>query len=143
MGANVALVAGQTVRLERDVSETDRYGRLLRYGWVGDLMVNTELVRLGYARGVTYPPDVKYQELFDALEREAREEGRGLWTGAPTATPTPAWDDCAYIGNANTGVFHWPSCDSVNRMAERNKVCLGSREEAIERGFRPCQRCNS
>lgn len=76
---NKELVDGKVVRLERDVSETDRYGRLLRYVYVGDLFVNAELVRLGYAQAVTYPPDVKYQELFLALEREAREAGRGLW----------------------------------------------------------------
>ncbi len=76
---NKELVDGKIVRLERDVSETDRYGRLLRYVYVGDLFVNAELVRLGYAQAVTYPPDVKYQELFLALEREARAAGRGLW----------------------------------------------------------------
>ena len=62
--ANARLVMGQVVRLEKDVSETDHYGRLLRYIWVGDLMVNAELVRLGYAQVSTYPPDVKYQETF-------------------------------------------------------------------------------
>lgn len=76
---NKELVDGKMVRLERDISETDRYGRLLRYVYVGELFVNAELVRLGYAQAVTYPPDVKYQELFLALEREARAAGRGLW----------------------------------------------------------------
>jgi endonuclease YncB( thermonuclease family) len=84
--ANEELVAGKTVRLERDVSETDRYGRLLRYVYVGDLFVNQELVRLGYAQVSTYPPDTKYVDLFTAAQREAREAGRGLW--AP-ATPVP------------------------------------------------------
>jgi endonuclease YncB( thermonuclease family) len=76
---NRELLAGKEVRLEKDVSETDKYGRLLRYVWVGDIMVNAELVRLGYAVSYTYPPDVKYQELIIQLEREARENNRGLW----------------------------------------------------------------
>ena len=76
---NKELVAGKNVRLEKDVSETDQYGRLLRYVYVGDLFVNAELVRTGYAQAVTYPPDVKYQSLFLQLQREAREAGRGLW----------------------------------------------------------------
>lgn len=76
---NKELVEGKVVKLEKDVSETDRYGRLLRYVWVRDLFVNAELVRLGYAQVVTYPPDVKYQDLFLDLQREAREAGRGLW----------------------------------------------------------------
>jgi micrococcal nuclease len=82
---NVALVSGKTVRLEKDVSETDRYGRLLRYVWVGDVMVNAELVRLGYAQAATFPPDVKYQQKFMALQKEAQAAGRGLWQRAATA----------------------------------------------------------
>jgi endonuclease YncB( thermonuclease family) len=75
---NRELLAGKEIRLEKDVSETDRYGRLLRYVWAGDIMVNTELVRLGYAVSYTYPPDVKYQDIILQLEREARENNRGL-----------------------------------------------------------------
>jgi micrococcal nuclease len=88
--ANRRLVEGRTVLLEKDVSETDRHGRLLRYVWVGDLLVNAEMVRLGYARAVAYPPDVRYQELFTELEAEARAAQRGLWAPQPTAVPTPA-----------------------------------------------------
>ena len=79
--ANAALVADRDVVLEKDVSETDRYGRLLRYVWLRDdagwTMVNLELVRTGYANVLTYPPDVKYAAEFVAAEREAREAGRG------------------------------------------------------------------
>jgi endonuclease YncB( thermonuclease family) len=76
---NRSLVEGKTVRLEKDVSETDQYGRLLRYVWIGDTMINAELVRLGYAQVSTYPPDVKYQDLFLRLQTEAGEAERGLW----------------------------------------------------------------
>ncbi|MEA3345319.1 MAG: thermonuclease family protein [Chloroflexota bacterium] len=91
---NKELVEGEVVRLEKDVSETDKYGRLLRYVWVGDLMVNAELVRSGYARASTYPPDVKYADLFLKLQREAREAGRGLWKPTPQPT-TPSDGDAA------------------------------------------------
>lgn len=60
----------------------------------------------------------------------------------PTAVPAPAGGGCAYIGNRSSMVFHHPGCSSVGRMSEHNKVCLGSREEAISRGFRPCGRCH-
>jgi micrococcal nuclease len=86
--ANRQLVEGKNVVLERDVSEVDRYGRLLRYVYLEDgTFVNAELVRLGWVRATPYPPDVRYQDLFAALEREARAAGRGIWAGA---TPTPA-----------------------------------------------------
>jgi micrococcal nuclease len=89
--ANERLVLGKAVYLEKDVSETDRFGRLLRYVWVGDVMANEELVAQGYARVSTYPPDVKHTERFLAAERQAREAGRGLWgleTPEPTAAPS-------------------------------------------------------
>ena len=79
--ANKKLVEGKFIRLEKDVSEVDRYGRLLRYVYVNDLFVNDYLVRQGFAHAVTYPPDVKYQDLFRQAETEARENNRGLWSG--------------------------------------------------------------
>jgi|GEM_PF-2065202 len=76
---NKELVEGKTVRLEKDISETDKYGRLLRYVYVGDIFVNLELVKEGYAVSSTYPPDVKYQDRFLEAQQEAREKQKGLW----------------------------------------------------------------
>jgi len=86
---NKELVEGKEVRLEKDVSETDKYGRLLRYVWIENIFVNDYLVRQGYAYSSTYPPDVKYQEQFREAEKEARENKRGLWGQCLEATPTP------------------------------------------------------
>ncbi len=61
---NRRLVGGKRVRLELDVRTRDRYGRLLAYVWVDDVMVNAELLRLGYAQVMTVPPNVKHQELL-------------------------------------------------------------------------------
>jgi micrococcal nuclease len=92
--ANAALLAGHEVVLEKDVSETDQYHRLLRYVWIHDgaswLLVNLELIRQGYAQVSTYPPDVKYTDaLYIAAEQEAQSAGRGLWGATPTPAPTP------------------------------------------------------
>ena len=85
--ANRRLVEGEQVQLEKDVSETDRYGRLLRYVFLEDgTFVNAELVRLGYATAVTFPPDVGRQDVLRDMERQAREASRGLW--APTPPPS-------------------------------------------------------
>ncbi|MDW8054970.1 MAG: thermonuclease family protein [Anaerolineae bacterium] len=81
---NRTLVEGQAVRLERDVSETDRFGRLLRYVYLTNgEMVNEVLIREGFALARTFPPDVKYQERLKEAEREAKQKQRGLWRSCP------------------------------------------------------------
>jgi len=86
---NRQLVEGKTVGLEKDVSETDSFGRLLRYVWVEDEMVNATLVEEGYALATTYPPNVRYSGLFATLQAQAREGQRGLWGPACGGVPTP------------------------------------------------------
>jgi len=82
---NRELMLGQTVNLERDVSERDQYGRLLRYVWLEDgRMVNAVLVAEGYAQVSTCLPDVKYADQFLELQHVARGGGLGLWGLAPT-----------------------------------------------------------
>lgn len=76
---NAALVENKTVYLEKDVSETDRYGRLLRYVWIGDTLINQKLVEDGYAFARSYPPDIRYQERLSQAEQVAHESNRGLW----------------------------------------------------------------
>lgn len=75
--ANADLVDGQTVTLVKDVSETDRYDRLLRYVYVGDVFVNAELVAAGYAESNAYQPDTAYYDYLEGLETRAREQGSG------------------------------------------------------------------
>ena len=78
--ANRKLVDGKTVRLEFDVQQLDRYGRTLAYVYLEDgTFVNAWLVENGYAMVMTVPPNVKHQELFMQIQREAREAKRGLW----------------------------------------------------------------
>jgi len=83
-------LTGKTVYLEKDVSETDKYGRLLRYVWLsvpedisdGEIrskMFNAILVLEGYAQSNTYPPDVKYQQYLTKYNAEARNADKGLW----------------------------------------------------------------
>lgn len=79
---NAELVEGKIVELEKDVSETDKYGRLLRYVWLGEVLINEVLLREGYAQSSSYPPDVKYQDRFVAAQQLAHEEQKGLWSSA-------------------------------------------------------------
>lgn len=126
--ANRTLVQGKAVRLEKDISETDRYGRLLRYIWLGDILVNDYLVRQGFARSSSYPPDIKYQEQFRQAEAEAQAGNLGMWAGcagtkassassesvASKTAPDPA---CPIKGNIGTGgqIYHLPGGSFYDR----------------------------
>ena len=74
------MLLGKEVGLEYDVQQKDKYGRVLAYVYLEDgRMFNALFVQEGYAHVSTYPPNVKYQKLFAELQKEARENGKGLW----------------------------------------------------------------
>ena len=77
---NSQLVAGKRIRLQKDVSETDKYGRLLRFVYTeqGEF-VNNLLVLEGYALSTSYPPDISKQTLFRKSQQDAIQQNRGLW----------------------------------------------------------------
>lgn len=78
---NMDLVRNETVILVQDVSDTDQYGRLLRYVYLPDgTFVNAEMIGQGMARLVTFPPDVAQTDYFKSLQEEARENGVGMWS---------------------------------------------------------------
>ena len=77
--ANAALLEGTAVELERDVSDRDRFGRLLRHVWVNDSLASRQLVLAGAVEARSYPPDTRRDGELDAAEREARERGAGIW----------------------------------------------------------------
>lgn len=142
---NRELVEGKEVRLEKDISETDKYGRILRYVYVGDTFINDYLVRQGYAHSYSYPPDIKHQDQFKQAEEEARNNKRGLWaddackteTTAITApaTPTPS-------SSSNLGGTVAYSCNCSKTCAQMDcaeaqyqlKSCGCSRRDADKDG---------
>lgn len=139
--ANKKLVLGKQVRLEKDVSETDRYGRILRYVFVGKIFVNEYLVKEGYAKAVSYPPDIKYQDKFRKAEKYARQNNKGLWNIqnciTPTIAPSPTYSykssssNSGSSGSSNTTGIGVGSVDSTqptpdngaNFQCNCNKTC--------------------
>lgn len=121
--ANTILVAGKSVYLEKDQSEVDQYGRWLRFVFVGDVLVNAELLRQGWAWVESIPPDVTREAQFEQLEAEARQAGLGLWAAIPTATLSASQaggcpqgciepsSGCTIKGNINKSgehIYHMP-----------------------------------
>lgn len=148
----------KNVSLEKDVSDTDRYGRLLRYVYLEDgTFYNEMLVREGYARVSTYPPDVKHVDLFLSAERYARENDKGLWglekTGSQeqdTSNGEGAGIDKKYIGPDGKGlikgninskgekIYHMPGQQYYDKTVPEE--WFSTEKEAINKGYRKSKR---
>lgn len=83
------LVLGKEVLLVSDVSDRDRFDRLLRYVVVDGLDVNEEMVRSGLAVAARYPPDTARADRYEQAQAQARAEGLGGWAAATTSTAPP------------------------------------------------------
>lgn len=84
---------GKEIFLQKDVSETDKYGRLLRYVWlekpkdlnnpskdeIRDSSINGILVREGFAKANYYPPDTSYTKFLKEIEKQAKKENLSMW----------------------------------------------------------------
>lgn len=132
---NKKLVFLKKVRLEFDVEKKDAHGRLLAYVFVKNTFVNAELVRLGYARALIKPPNVKYKDMLLAYQQKAMEEERGLWQEKKKDT------EATYIGNKRTYVFHRPSCPLGKKISDKYRIIFRSRTDAIRIGYTPCRQC--
>jgi len=153
-------LSGKTVYLEKDVSERDKYNRLLRYVWLekpGEIsdteirskMFNAILLLEGYAQVATYPPNVKYVDYFTKYQTEAREASKGLWgievTEAepePQPAPSQAVSTETFVGSANSNKYHYPDCRWAKKISAANLVEFSSAEEARKAGYVPCKVCS-
>jgi micrococcal nuclease len=76
-----SMLTGKDVQLELDVSERDKYGRLLCYLYIGDKMFNELLLENGYARvAYIYPPNVKYVDQFREIQQKAQQKALNIWS---------------------------------------------------------------
>ena len=145
---NEELVEGKEVWLEKDISETDKYGRILRYVYVlGNdnlIMVNKILVEKGYAHASSYPPDIKYQEEFRKLEEEARQNKVGLWannaclTSVPTQAPVQSFNPTTAPIQGSWTCDCSKTCSEMSSCAEAQyqlNVCGCTRRDADHDGI--------
>lgn len=163
-----ALLEGGTIRLEKDITGADQYGRLLRYVYVpaddpasDDVFVNDALVRAGFARPLPVAPDNRYSNLLSSAAASAREEGLGGWGACPNwlteyeATHTraatdsePTDSDCIIKGNISEKSFgknyFEPGCPNYNSIKispEKGESYFCSRAEAEAAGFTRSASC--
>jgi micrococcal nuclease len=136
---NRKLVKGKIIRLEFDIEKRDRYGRLLAYVYTGNILVNAELVKKGFASIYTVhtvPPNVKYKDLFLKLQNKARKDKRGLWSKRPEDP------EAYYIASKKSTKFHRPWCRWAKKIRPWNQIKFKSRDEALDKGLSPCKVCN-
>ena len=121
------LSLGGDLYLETDVSDRDRFGRLLRYVWLdfggGEVyLVNEALVRAGYAAFSTFPPDVKYVEEIREAGQFAREYGYGLWSGCIT---DDEGDTNELSGNQGINAGQWSRSPFLSRRGRSRPRASG------------------
>lgn len=156
---NKELVEGKLVHLEKDVSETDKYGRLLRYVYLQNdgsgqtIFINDYLVRQGYAHSSSYPPDVKYQDQFRQAEADARNNNRGLWSNCPPGQgqqsnsivqgqTTAGPNGCTIKGNISSSgekIYHLPGQKFYQKTIineNKGEKWFCTEDDAQQAGFR-------
>ncbi|MFM1525229.1 MULTISPECIES: thermonuclease family protein [Helcococcus] len=166
---------GKTVYLEKDVSNTDKYGRLLRYIWLSpdiskypthedfkNYSFNAILLMNGYARLVTFPPDIKYVDEFRKFSQYAYNNKVGLYgneeiqesnnyssvkvtqakkeENKTEPKETNSFSSGRIKGNRKSKIYHTPGQSHYNRIKESNVVYFDSEEEARNAGYRPAKR---
>ncbi len=74
------LIEQKNISMLRDISEKDKYGRLLRYVFVENENINLIMVQKGFAFSFPFEPDVKFVEQFNNAELVSKKSGNGcLW----------------------------------------------------------------
>jgi len=113
--------------LEKDITNKDKYGRLLRYVYVDGIATNEFQIQEGYARVFDrYENDTKKYAYYKQLEAPAIEEGKGVW-GCDDLTK-----DCLYVGSKNSKMYHDPSCKYAKKIKPENRICYHSEKEVEE-----------
>ncbi len=149
---------GQTVYLSKDVSDRDKYDRLLRYVWlekpvdvndeneIRQKMYNAKVVLDGYANVYEYAPNNTLYDLFLSFEAEAAENNRGLWAENGLNTENIEREEAQkqseediFIGNKNSKKLHSSYCTDLPQ--EKNRIYFDSKEEALEQGYEIDSKC--
>jgi micrococcal nuclease len=134
------MVEGKEVRLEYDVQDRDKYGRLLAYVYLMDgTFLNAEIIKQGYGHAYTRFP-FKYMEEFRLYEKEAREAKRGLWADKPTKKE-PKYIREYYMGAKGSTIYHSPHCALIRKVNPLDRSMFNSVKHAVNAGYVPCKIC--
>tara|TARA_Y100000310_G_C20647480_1_gene797454 strand:+ start:256 stop:774 length:519 start_codon:yes stop_codon:yes gene_type:complete len=114
------LTLNKYIYLERDIQNKGKYGRLLRYIYLNNTMINAFLVSEGYARVYDkYSETTKYYEELKQVE----DQTKGLWLCEEQKS------DCLYVASKNSKVYHKPECKFAKKIKPENLICFTSEEQ--------------
>lgn len=145
-GADTSTYLVKKLCLNREVSldidnskHTDKYGRTLAVVIVDGKNLNEILLKEGLAEIMYIPPSEFHPQDWAG---ENTHVSSGSSSSSSDTSADSSSDAGTYIGNSNSHKFHVPTCKSVGKMSEKNKVTFSSRDEAINQGYQPCKVCN-
>lgn len=143
---------GKKVGVEFDVQERDQYGRLLAYVYVGKTMYNKSLLKKGYASVATFPPNVKYVDDFTAIQKKARNKGKGMWasdfvasagSGSKNSNDSKSTKTSgSYAAHNKNMKFHVAGCRYGDMISDENLTIFKTRDDAVDAGYAACKVCN-
>ncbi|MBR0058953.1 MAG: thermonuclease family protein [Methanobrevibacter sp.] len=146
-GADASAYFVKKLCLNREVSididdskHTDKYGRTLAVVIVDGKNLNEMLLKEGLAEIMYMPPSEFYP--YNWAGNNTHVAGDSSTSTDSSSGDTSSGAAGTYIGNSNSHKFHYPTCKSVGKMSEKNKVTFSSRDEAINQGYTPCKNCN-
>lgn len=155
--------AGSTVKLELDVSERDKYGRLLAYVWIGDKMLNELLLEKGLARvAYVFAPNTRHVDRFYEIQKQAQQQAVGIWSIENYATDngfnesvTKTPEETTEVSKSSKGsceeplikgnhssngelIYHVPGAQFYEKTNPEEMFC--TEEEAVAAGYRKSKR---
>lgn len=138
------LILNKEVKLEKDITNRDKYNRLLRYIYTKEgIFIDELIVFEGYARAYPYEPDTRLCPQMIEAEKIAKTQNKGMWQDI-------TGDDCVdlgcpegtiYVGSKESNKYHECSCRYAKNIAEKNLNCFTSRKDAERQGYVGCKRC--
>jgi micrococcal nuclease len=159
------LLTGEHVRIEKDISGADQYGRLLRYVYLpasesaaDDVLVNEALIRAGHAQTLAIAPDNRYRDLFATAQEEAKQAQKGIWGQCDLLDPElirqtdsqPSNPECTIKGNISEKSYgrnyFLPGCPNYNRVKidiTKGEQYFCTETQAKAAGFTRSESCSN
>lgn len=132
---NTELVGDETIRIRFDKAKRNRRGKLIAYVTADGKFINELLVREGLAYVRLTPETRRFAAELLAAQAEARREKRGLWQTQRQSSRN------GYAADPKYGNFHKLNCEEVDRMKPERRVDFRNKDQALDRGFAPCESC--